>query len=532
MTDKENFLSVNLSLRLFATLFLTILYGIFLWDSFWGLGFTIVNTVFIGTLLVVRPETTKKESLIILGFSLVLSAFIPLRSFWVGRYLTFFLVFILNCLAVARATAQNDQPLTLKSLISIPVLVGFGAFTEIILWLKRAQQYLFKGKVSSDGLNHSNLATGTLIAIPLVILFTLLLSSADPIFQRYLEDFFSKFSLDFITIKKVIEIIFFFGLFSSLLSNKYSNYSEFSLFSKNSHIQKEIAVASAFVVILLGLFLIVQSQFLFAGENLLRNLNITLSEYTRRGYGELLVVSSISLFLIFILTGSRESPKTTFLKVVTSIYILEIFLLLLSASYRVYLYQDVFGLTQARLLGMLLSLWLTGALILSLERFLRKNSTIPFFFGLFINAVAVILLMHVINIDRTIAVLSKPNLGHSIDYPYIARLSSDAWPAWEETLTHFENSPDCAYREFTATSALKYKQTQLTIQSQNSWHFGGSWSLPDTQALDYLNKNLPRIEKLQKRYEICVMSPPIEEIHSATEVEAEPIRVTPIQPIR
>lgn len=504
MTDKGSLLSSNLSIRFFAAILLTILYGIFLWDSYWGLGFTIVNAALIGILLIVRPEVNNKKSLIFLGASLILSAFIPLRGFWFDRFVTFFFVYLLDVLAIVQANRPDSKPLTLKSLAIIPLLVGFNSFVEIVSLPKRIKDLVLKQRVSPEGISQTNLTTGILIGIPLVFLFALILSSADPVFARYLNDFFSRFSLDFSTIKRVVEIIFFFGLFSSLLGNIYQNAEEFGMLLKNSKFQKEIAIASVFIVILLGLFLIVQGEFLFAGEALLKQLNLTLSEYTRNGYEQLLIVSSISLFLIYILTGKGENSGSVFLKTVTAAFILEIFLLLLSATYRVYLYQHNFGLTELRLLGILFSIWLVGALGLSVFRFTGKTPTNSFFHFLFINAVLVVLLMNLTNIDFIVATYKKPNLGVGIDYPYIAGLSSDAWPAWSEVLDYLETSKDCSAGQPWAISSLKSELYVLTNdRTKNSWHNFGAWTYPDSQALTFLSVNSARIDKLMARYEGC-----------------------------
>jgi hypothetical protein len=507
MTSQGSALSSHLSLRLLASVLLTILYGIFLWDSYWGLGFTIVNIALLGTMSIVRPEVTKGQSLLFLITSALLSAFIPFRSFELGHYLTIFFVFLLNCLVVAKANSKNSEPFSLKGLIIIPINIGFNTFTEILRWPLRIKNLFTKNSPNEDGIKQNHLITGILIAIPLLFLFTILLTSADPVFERYLNDFFSKFSLDFSTLKKIVEIVFFFGLFSSLLNNNYTTSSEFSFLSETNKMQKEIGVASVFVVALLGAFLVVQGEFLFAGEKLLRDLNITLSQYTRNGYGQLLVVSSISLFLIFILTSGKEKSKSVLIKTVTAIFILEIFLLLFSATYRVYLYQHNFGLTEARILGMLFSLWIVGALGLSLYRFLSRSNMNFFFFGLFINAVLVIFLMHIINIDHTVDSYKKPNLGAEVDYPYIAKLSSDAWPVWDEALAYFENSPTCSWQEASAISSLKFDQDLYNNRSKNFWHNGGAWSSSDSQALDFLNKNIDRINKLQDKFEPCVTTP-------------------------
>src|SRR5476649_1591830 len=86
---------------LFA-LILTLLYGIFLFNSYWGLGFLIINSVFLFLALFNPKMSQSKESLAYIALSFFFSLFIPLRSFWLSHYFTILFVLFLDSLAVAR----------------------------------------------------------------------------------------------------------------------------------------------------------------------------------------------------------------------------------------------------------------------------------------------------------------------------------------------------------------------------------------------------------------------------------------------
>lgn len=504
--------SQNLLLRLVAALFLTILYAIFLLDNRWGLGFPLVNLAFILTFISVVPRVkNSKESLFYLLASFILSLFPAVRSFDVGLLLTIPTVYLLNTLAAARA--GNDEPLTIKGLILVPISLFIRAITELAYWVDELRRrYPARTEPDSSFLTPLTIFRGILIAIPLIFLFGVLFVSADPLFEKLLIEIIPKISLDWSKIRNSLELIFIFGLFSSLLRGTKESFGEFSFIVESGKYKTEISIATIAVATLIGLFLFVQAQYLFAGETLLKELGLTHSEYTRRGFAELVTVSTISLFLVAILVQGRSARTPLPVKTIAFVFIFEVLLLLGSATRRVYLYQDNFGFTQARLLGFLFSIWLAGTLLVFLIRLIEKLRETQLFFSILVNSLIVLFLMNLINIDYTVGVVKKPNLGYGIDYPYIANLSSDAWPAWEETLSYFETTSTCSWRERTAILDLQGKLKRLRKQSENAWHNGGAWVASDMQALRFLEKNSTRLNSLKDKFDSCLSSrqlPPI-----------------------
>ncbi|GEM_PF-4535161 len=483
---------------LFASLLLTALYAVFLLNSTWGLGFFIINGAFILCVLFLRPDILKnKQAIFYLGASFLLSIFMVLRSFELGRFITVGTIFLLNSLAV-RLDNKVKESLTLKELYKAPLTILSHVFLELGYWFAWIKHRIKNQNTTViTPLPRSSIVRGIIISLPIASLFLFLFAQADPLFEKYLLQLIPKnISIDVLLVKNICELGFFFGLFSSLFRAQAIRQEVTK--QKPVTTQHELTVATIIIAVVIASFLLVQAQYLFANQDLLKTQGIMYSEYTRRGFFELIIVSAISLCLIAFFLRSKMT-KTT--KIIATIFILEVLLVLASASRRVYLYQDIHGFTQTRLLGILFSIWLTGVLSLFLTRLYKNLSENKLFFAIFIHTIGVIFLMHIINIDYTVAVTKPPNLGYGIDYPYIAHLSSDAAPGWENTLAAFETADPCSsiYRIDPALRDWQQKAVELNKKNETGWHNGGAFILSDTQALEFLKKNAVRIEQLQTK---------------------------------
>ncbi len=264
--------------NLFAAGFLTLLYGIFLLDTRWGLGFPILNTLLLGFILWQRPDIRKnKLSLTFIVLSLLLSSFLALRSFIPGQIITLLTIFILNSLLVTKGETNN--PLTFKTLFLSPLYIIWNTLRQPIKQINNLISVFGK-----DNQTLKVIIKGSLIGIPIACLFIWLFVMADPLFEKHYLNLVNSFKFDFWLIKKVIELYIAAGVILSFIFVTSKSYAEFEFLSKRQHIQKEIAVATVFIAAVIGLFLVVQGEYLFAGEQMLKDMGVMLSEYTRRGY--------------------------------------------------------------------------------------------------------------------------------------------------------------------------------------------------------------------------------------------------------
>src|SRR3989344_5332795 len=489
------------ALRLFLSLVLTLLYFVFLMGGSWGLGFTVINLLFLGALVIQRPELlSKPRNLVFLGASIAISLFFSFRAFYLGQWINQGLIIVLNSLLVLNP--QGD--LSLKDCLTAPIYLFFRSLVEWPENILTIKTYLFHQKTAGFGQKLKLAFSGVVIAIPLLAIFLVLFLNADPLFQHYFNSLLPKdFYLDIELISKIIQLGFVFALFSTGFRQHTGQPATSSWLDQVMQNRREIASACVFIIILTGTFLAVQAQYLFATEELLKQMGVMLSEYTRRGYTELLLVSSISLSLILIITHRAREISQSWIKMVAWVFILEVFLLLLSASRRVYLYQEAHGFTLIRILGILFSIWLTGTLgIFALKLWGRlKEKTL--ILALLINTIVVDFFMNILNPDYTIAVIRKPTLGYGIDYRYITGRSADGYAGWEEALTAMENKSPCEGEVGAVASRLRQKHTEFQADAKNNWHNFGSWKLSEQNANNYIQDNYKRIMQLTEENLAC-----------------------------
>ncbi|OGY10265.1 MAG: hypothetical protein A3D26_04210 [Candidatus Blackburnbacteria bacterium RIFCSPHIGHO2_02_FULL_44_20] len=462
-------------------------------NNFWGLGFSIVQILFVWSFISLFPQSLKRgEILFYLASSVVLSAFLALRAFEVGRLLVVLSVYVLNSLSVVRLKASGE--LTLKAILAAPILVFLRVFREIgwgFAGLFRIARSSFVKQDLAPGRAES-LFLGGGLAVFLVVLFAFLFSSADPVFSRYVGDFLGKINVKIspVTVRYVLDGVFFFGLFSSLLSPAKDKLDEFSS-QGLGNLRLPVAMAVSAVSLVTGLFLVVQAQHLFAGAELLAKLNISHSEYTRRGFAELVVVSSISLILLWVLVREHAKSTTRFLSYV---FLSEVALLLGSVFYRVWLYQDTFGFTQARLLGAVFALWLGGVLATFLHVLWGRVGRARIPFVLVFNTVMVVFVLNLMNIDYLVGAVKQPNLGYRIDHPYVvSRLSTDAWPGWQKTLDYYAVGCQNDSLQVMDKLGVRYHNLAMRKEERTGIKAFGAWNLSNLRAYGFLKENYEKI---------------------------------------
>lgn len=90
-------------------------------------------------------------------------------------------------------------------------------------------------------------------------------------------------------------------------------------------------------------FCIIQIKSLF-----MQNVDINYAHYARQGFFQLMIVSAINL--VTILMAKKQDKKSKYIQVMSIIMILFTFILLLSATVRMYFYESAYGYTLLRLL--------------------------------------------------------------------------------------------------------------------------------------------------------------------------------------
>ncbi len=300
---------------------------------------------------------------------------------------------------------------------------------------------------------------GLLTALPVLLILLVLLTRADPIFNKLVANLFKD-----IWERLFISAIVFVGLiaFGTTLIHERLKEDDVTKLEA-AHKAYELLIILGSITFLFAAFLIVQFNYFFSssGERELQTLGITsltYSEYVRKGFFELLAVSTIAIVcLLYIMKFLHKLPTPQ--KLWTQIFgvslTVEIGLLLISAGQRIHLYQAAHGLTRARIFGFIFLIWLGFMLLIFLARIIQELKKEILFTSLIVPTLGVLFLINILNIDGLIATKYRPSVNGEVDYYYLVSLSSDANPSWESavldakaTLTKLEPSKDFSAEEY------------------------------------------------------------------------------------
>jgi hypothetical protein len=195
----------------------------------------------------------------------------------------------------------------------------------------------------------------------------------------------------------------------------------------------EIGVMLGLIDALFLLFVVLQIPYLFGGATTVAGTaSLTYSGYARRGFFELTAVACCTIMTLLLAEWilRKDSRRNEILfRSLAGVNLLLLGAIMASAWQRLLLYQEAYGLTEARLYaaaaltGMgLVAVWFALSVLAG-----RRGR---FAFGSIIAAYAVILALDVINPDALIARidLTRGSEGKPIDPVYLATLSADATP--------------------------------------------------------------------------------------------------------
>lgn len=276
----------------------------------------------------------------------------------------------------------------------------------------------------------------------------------------------------------------------------------------------ESGIVLGLVDLLFAVFVLVQFRYFFGGETTISASGLTYAEYARRGFFELVAVSVMTLGLVLWLdyvTIRREKRGNRLFTALSMILVALTTVMLVSASQRMYLYEEAFGFTHLRVLVHVFILWLGvlfGVFLLSMFR-LKKSI---FAFGVLLVSIGYLGTLNVMNIDLYIAEhnIARFREGYALDLRFLGELSADAAPAVVTLYMENENNPEA---QAWAGQWLARELRKLDNQQASNSLF--SFNLARAQAwnlLDSLRDDLPAYDPYifwsNGAYDIYAEDPP------------------------
>ncbi|MFX4261502.1 DUF4153 domain-containing protein [Pelotomaculum propionicicum] len=294
-----------------------------------------------------------------------------------------------------------------------------------------------KPKESGRGMpTVKKVAAGLLICVPILLIVLPLLSSADMVFNHYLNNF-SRF-WEFIDLRPAARHgLIILLVFVYLFSYTWSFYSKppqaaARAEAKQAAFDPVIVLTVLIVINLVYIFFsIIQFSYLYGGQGHLLPAGFTYAEYARRGFFELVAVAVINLS---ILLGSikyvEKKSRGADLAVRCCLGLLVLFSLnmLFSAHFKMSLYEEASGLTYLRVFVHYFMAMLFVYFVIALGRVWLER--IPVIKAYIVIALAFYTVLNFINVDRIIV---RSNIDRyvrtgEIDIDYLRTLSYDAIP--------------------------------------------------------------------------------------------------------
>jgi hypothetical protein len=292
------------------------------------------------------------------------------------------------------------------------------------------------------------LGRGLVLAIPLVMIFTVLFASADPIFRRGVDELLG-FSLDLGDLPG--RIVFAAGiawLVGGLLAVAARGVPAVEAASLGAAappttigVARWLGATEAVVVLVavdlvVGLFVALQVAYLFGGLDTLAAAGMTYSTYARRGYFELVAAAALAgALLVFLECQVLARPRPYVLAAIALVALTLV--VLASAVLRMQLYQDAYGWTELRLY-VVVSIAAMAATLVTLALFLATDRTRWLGHAMAVIGVVALVGLNVIapaafvaerNVQRVIdPSLVPPDGEATLDADYLAILPDDAIP--------------------------------------------------------------------------------------------------------
>jgi hypothetical protein len=199
---------------------------------------------------------------------------------------------------------------------------------------------------------------------------------------------------------------------------------------KLSMIESGIILGS--VALLFAVFVVIQFTYFFGGLSNISVEGLTYAQYARRGFFELVAVSTMTLGLALFLdrvTLRHEGRENTIFRAVSVLLVALTTVLLTSAAQRMWLYEEAYGFTQLRVYTHVAIAWLgvmLGVFVLALFR-VRKN---VFSLGTVLVIIGYLGTLNLMNVDYYIAErnVARSQEGQELDIAFLNTLSADAVP--------------------------------------------------------------------------------------------------------
>lgn len=284
---------------------------------------------------------------------------------------------------------------------------------------------------------------GTLLAAPLVVVFTVLFAAADAGFNRYAVQL-ATFWSEHLGLHLLLVLVFGWiaaGLLSGVRSDKLPTLPDLKRPRLGAD---ETATVLGLLSLLFLAFVALQLGYLFGGRATIEATSgLTLAEYARRGFFELIVVAGLTLAVL--LVGDAVSSARRVFRGLAGFLVACVMVILVSAAQRLWLYTAEFGLTIDRITAAAVMVWLAVVLPLFAATVLRERPR-RFASGAVVAGIAAVFALVLLDPG---ALAARSNLDRAAegvraaDVDFLMRLGADAVPTLVDRLNELPEAARC-----------------------------------------------------------------------------------------
>lgn len=304
---------------------------------------------------------------------------------------------------------------------------------------------ILSNRPTTDKSSYAPVLRGIILSLPFLVVFLLLLSSADLVFKKYVGSLFD-FRLPGENLFEWGLVLFIASLFVGAYALIFMRTSQSANNEPTDDKKFDLGVTEAQIILgsvglLFFIFVVVQLAYLFGGSDQITSTGYTYAEYARKGFFELIAVAVISFLLIWAVktsTKARNATQNLALKCLSGALIVEVVIIMYSGHLRLNLYEEAYGFTTLRLLSHLFIGWLVVAFGLLASYIIREEQESRFAFRVFISVLGFFAVINLINPDAFIARrnIARFNETGKLDLYYLSSLSEDAVPTTAKLLDH------------------------------------------------------------------------------------------------
>lgn len=433
-----------------------------------GLSFPLFIALSVGaTLALTRPAqvAVNRRNLWIIVPMLLLALMIVVRADPAIRWLDIAAVFVLG--AVGLSYLARRDPLDEATLMQqTGAVMETGMYAMLGAFPEAGESWRWLRDRSWKGRAAVSVVRGLALALPVALVFTVLLGSADEVFAGYVDDVWKMLAFspsDSLIDQAVLTLglawaaigSLAYGLGRSALAPQLKTPEAYLVQGDEAEAMEPVAqgeekekrkrglgiqlgmiesgIILGLVDLLFGAFVVVQLAYFFGGEATIEARGLSYAQYARSGFFELVAVSLLTMGLVLLLdyTTLRGSARENrIFQALATIMVGLTCVMLVSAAQRMYLYEEAFGFTQLRVYVHVFIAWLAvlfGVLLLALFRLKRQ----VFAFGVLLVGIGYLLTLNLMNVDHYIAErnINRYHEGRALDLTFLATLSLDALPA-------------------------------------------------------------------------------------------------------